>query len=376
MAFNVHSSASSSSSPAPMLSASSKTFLFDLLATPSPTGFEAAGQRKWMAQVGQFADRVESDAYGSAWATLDGSREAGPRILFEAHADEIGFMVKHIAPDGFISVDRVGRADAGTARGRRVDILGDNGSVRGVIAATAIHIRGEDNEEVPKAHELVIDIGAASDKEVGQAGIRVGHPMVYADTAEQFGKDLLCGRALDNRVGSFILAEVMQRLHQRKVRLPATVHAVNAVQEEIGGNGARMVAHRLMPDVAVVLDVTHATDTPGIDHRQHSLIKLGGGPTLTHGTVNHIEVVKRLSEVAEKVKVPLQHEASWRITGTDADVIFRQQHGIPTALVSLPLRYMHSVVEVVHLADVEHTIQLLVAFAESVKAEETFRVNL
>ncbi len=359
-----------------MLPASSKSFLFDLLATPSPSGFEAAGQRKWMAQAGKFADRVESDAYGSAWATIEGAKD-GPRILFAAHADEIGFMVKHIAADGFISVDRIGRADAGNARGRRVEILGDKGSVRGVIASTAMHIREAEGETaVPKAHELVIDIGAASDKEVAQAGIRVGHPLVYVDTAEEFGQGLLCGRALDNRVGSFILTEVLQRLGKLKARLPATVQAVNAVQEEIGGNGARMVAHRLMPDVAVVIDVTHATDTPGIDHRQHSLIKLGQGPTLTHGTVNHIEVVKRLSEVGEKEKIPLQHEASWRITGTDADVIFRQQHGIPTALVSLPLRYMHSAAEVVHLADVEHTIQLLVAFAASVQAKETFRVNL
>lgn len=360
-----------------MLTASAKSFLFNLLSTPSPTGWEAAGQRQWMTHMRGIADRVESDAYGSAWATLDGAAQGGPRILLAAHADEIGFMVKHIAADGFISVDRIGRADAATARGRRVDILGDQGTVRGVIACNAIHIRENDGEAaVPKAHELVIDIGAASAADVAQAGIRVGHPLVYADTAEEFGAGLLCGRALDNRIGGFILAEVMRRLHESTARAPATVLALNAVQEEIGGHGAAMAAHRLMPEAAIVLDVTHATDTPGIDPRVHSLIRLGGGPTVTHGTVNHPEVVRHLLQVAAHENIPVQHEASHRGTGTDADVIFRQQHGIPTALVSLPLRYMHSVVETAHLDDVENTIRLLLAFAQSVKAGESFRLPL
>jgi len=357
------------------MSPSSKAFLLDLLSTPSPTGFEARGQRKWAAYARQFADRVESDAYGSAWATLEGGTN-GRRLMFEAHADEIGYMVKFISKDGFIFVDRVGGSDVATARGRRVDIFGDSGTVRGVIGNIAIHIRDRDNEKVPKVHELAIDIGASSAKEVAKAGIRVGHPAVYADGVEELGADKLCGRALDNRIGGFIIAEVIARLSKRKTRLPSTVYAVNAVQEEIGGHGARMIAHRLMPDVAVVLDVTHATDTPNVDEKKHGAIKLGSGPSLTHGSANHVEVVKRLIEVAEKAKIPLQHEASSRSTGTDTDVIFHQQSGIPSALVSLPLRYMHSVVEMAHLQDVEHTIQLLTAFAESVKSKDVFRVKL
>ena len=357
------------------MSPSSKSFLFDLLSTPSPTGFEARGQRKWAAYARQFADRVESDAYGSAWATLEGGTN-GRRLMFEAHADEIGYMVKFISKDGFIFVDRVGGSDVATARGRRVDIFGDSGTVRGVIGNIAIHIRDRDNEKVPKVHELAIDIGASSAKEVAKLGVRVGHPAVYADGVEEIGTDKLCGRALDNRIGGFIIAEVIARLSKRKARLPSTVYAVNAVQEEIGGHGARMIAHRLMPDVAVVLDVTHATDTPNVDEKKHGTIKLGSGPSLTHGGANHVEVVKRLIEVAEKAKIPLQHEAASRSTGTDTDVIFHQQSGIPSALVSLPLRYMHSVVEMAHLQDVEHTIQLLTAFAESVKAKEVFRVKL
>ncbi len=358
-----------------MLSAASKTFLLDLLSTPSPTGFESRGQRKWAAYARQSADRVESDAYGNAWATLDGGTN-GRRLMFEAHADEIGYMVKFISKDGFIFVDRVGGSDVATARGRRVDIFGDQGTVRGVIGNIAIHIRDREDEKVPKVHELAIDIGASSAKEVAKVGIRVGHPAVYADGVEEIGTDKLCGRALDNRIGGFIIAEVIARLAKRKSRLPSTLYAVNAVQEEIGGNGARMIAHRLMPDVAVVLDVTHATDTPNVDEKKHGAVKLGGGPSLTHGGANHVEVVKRLIEVADKAKIPLQHEASSRSTGTDTDVIFHQQHGIPSALVSLPLRYMHSVVEMADLTDVERVIHLLVAFAESVKAKDEFRVKL
>ena len=357
------------------MSPSSKAFLLDLLATPSPSGFESKGQRQWAAYMRPLADRVESDAYGNAWATLDGGAH-GRRIMFEAHADEIGYMVRYISAEGFIYVDRIGGSDVAIARGRRVDIFGDKGTVRGVIGNIAMHIRNREDEKVPKTHHLAIDIGVSSAKEVAKAGIRVGHPAVYADSVEELGTHMLCGRALDNRIGGFIIAEVIARLSKRKARLPSTVYAVNAVQEEIGGNGAAMITHRLMPDVAIVLDVTHATDTPEIDEKKHGDVKLGGGPTLTHGAANHIEVVQRLIAVADKHEITVQHEASSRTTGTDADVVFTQQSGIPSALVSLPLRYMHSVVEMIHLDDVENTIQLLVAFAESVKAKDEFRVKV
>lgn len=359
------------------MTSTSKTFLLDLLSTPSPAGFEVAGQRKWAAYVKKFADKVESDAYGTAWATIEGKGKKPKRIMFEAHADEIGYMVKYISKEGFISVDRVGGSDVATARGRRVDILGDKGTVRGIIGNIAIHIREDrDNEKAPKVHELWIDIGASSAGEVSDAGIRVGHPAVYADTVEELGAHRLVGRALDNRLGGFIIAEVIARLSKRKTRLSSTVIAVNAVQEEIGGNGAKMAAYRLMPDVAIVLDVTHGTDTPTVDVKRHGEVKLGGGPSLTHGSANHVEVVKRLIEVAGENKMLIQHESSSRYTGTDTDVIFTQQYGIPSALVSLPLRYMHSVVEMADLRDVEQVIQLLVAFAESVTEKDDFSVKL
>lgn len=358
------------------MTSTSRSFLLDLLSTPSPTGFEVQGQRKWAAYVKRFADRVESDAYGTAWATLEGEGKNPKRIMFEAHADEIGYMVKYISKDGFLHVDRVGGSDVATARGRRVDIFGDKGKVRGVIGNIAIHIRDREDEKVPKVHELWIDIGATTSEEVINAGIRVGHPAVYSDTVEELGEHRLVGRALDNRIGGFMIAEVIARLSRRRKKLPASVIAVNAVQEEIGGHGAKMAAHRLMPDVAIVLDVTHATDTPGVELKKHGEVKLGSGPSLTHGSANHVEVVKRLMEVAEAKKIPLQHESSSRYTGTDTDVIFNTQHGIPSALVSLPLRYMHSVIEMGDLRDVEHVIELLVGFAESVAAKDEFVVRL
>ncbi len=358
------------------LSKPAQAFLLDLLNTPSPTGFEIAGQRKWAQWTGQFADKVENDAYGTAWATLLGSDPEGRRIMFEAHADEIGYMVKHISDEGFLYVDRVGGSDVATARGRRVDILGDKGVVRGIIGNVAIHIRDRENEKAPQVHELVVDLGFSSAKEVIKAGVRVGHPMVYANSVELFGHNKIMGRALDNRIGGFIIAEVIDRLSKRKKRVPSTVIAVNAVQEEIGGNGAAMIAHRLMPDIAIVLDVTHATDSPGISKEKHGKVKLGGGPTLTHGSANHPLVVKRLMEVADKLKIDIQHESSSRYTGTDTDVIFIQREGIPSALVSLPLRYMHSVVELADMDDVQRVIELLVGFAESVRTADSFAVKL
>lgn len=370
-----------------MFNKATTTFLYDLLSTPSPTGFEGPGQRKWIEHVSAFADRVENDAYGTAWATLDGKKGklAGPTLMLEAHADEIGYMIKHITKTGFLHLDRVGGSDSATARGRRLTILGDKGPVRGVIGNTAIHIRDRSKgEKAPEVHELYVDVGASDREGVEALGLRVGHPAVYVDAAEPFGENRIVGRALDNRIGGFIIAQVLAKLKtparsrgsaKKKAASPkpsSTIIAMNAVQEEIGGLGAKMATYRLQPDVAVCLDVTHATDTPGIEHAKHGEVTLGGGPTVTHGTCNHPKVVERLIEVAEKEGIPLQHESSSRFSGTDTDQIYHQRSGVPSALVSLPLRYMHSVVEVADLKDVQHTIDLLAAFSRSVAPKDSF----
>lgn len=350
-----------------------KSFLLDLLSTPSPTGFEMPGQRKWASYVAPFADSVSNDAYGSTWATLAGGRKSDVKLMLEAHADEIGFMIKNITSEGFIHIDRIGGSDYATARGRRVVFQGDKGAVKGIIGNTAIHIRDKSGgEKAPEVHELYVDVGAASAKEVAKLGLRVGHPGVYADLPEEFGNGRIVGRALDNRIGGFIIAEVMKRLFKQRSKLSCTVLAVNAVQEEIGGYGAKMVSHRLFPNVALCLDVTHATDTPGIDKAKHGAVTLGGGPSVTHGTCCHPNVIQRLLKVAASESLPIQHESSSRFSGTDTDDIFCVKEGIPTALISLPLRYMHSVVEVVDLKDVEKVIQLMTAFALSIKPTDSF----
>jgi putative aminopeptidase FrvX len=357
---------------------SAKTFLFDLLNTPSPTGFELPGQRKWAAYAKQFADRVENDAYGTAWATIDGRSKKPRRVMIEAHADEIGFIVKYIAKEGWLRIDRIGGSDTATARGRRLHLLGDKGVVHGVIGNTAIHLRrdGSADEKAPKIHELYVDVGVSSAEEVGKLGLRVGHPAVYADAAEEFGKRRIVGRALDNRLGGFILTQVLANVHRAKKRPASTIIAVNAVQEEIGGHGARMAAHRLQPDVCVVLDVTHATETPGIDSAIHGEVKLGGGPSVTHGTCNHPHVVRRILDCAERLKIPIQHESSSRYSGTDTDVIFEVREGIPSGLISVPLRYMHSVVEMADLGDMEQVVALLTEFVQSITETDSFAVKL
>lgn len=353
-----------------------KTFLCELMNTPSPSGFEVEGQRKWAAYVRPHADEVASDTYGNAWATLHGSGgEEAPRIMLEAHADEIGFMVNYISDEGFLSITRIGGSDRAIARGRRVRILGSKGEVRGVIGNTAIHLRDTKDEKMPEWHELFVDVGARSREEVAALGIRVGHPGVLDASVEELLPGRLVGRALDNRIGGFIIARVLAELAQGE-RPAGTVIVANAVQEEIGGHGARMIAYRLRPTVAVVLDVTHATDSPGVSKEKHGHVRLGGGPTVTHGTANHPRVVERLIEVAANEDIPIQHEASSRFTGTDADDIFASRSGVASALVSLPMRYMHSTVEMVDLEDVDRCIRLLAAFARSVRADEVFRTEL
>ena len=357
---------------------SEKKFLFELLSAPSPTGFETAGQKVWGKYINKFADTVQNDAYGTVWASLKGQSSKAPTVMLEAHADEIGYIIKHICKNGFLRIDRVGGSDAATGRGRRLKILGDKGEVKGIIGNTAIHLRKDSlgNESAPKIHELYVDVGASSEKEVAKLGLRVGHPAVYSDEPEEFSKGKIVSRALDNRIGGYIIARVMAELSKEKNKCAATLHCVNSVQEEIGGHGATMITRRLMPDVAVCLDVTHATDTPGIDHSIHGQVKMGGGPSVTHGTCNHPNVIKRILEVAKKNKIPIQHESSSRYSGTDTDNISYTGKGIPSALISLPLRYMHSVVEVVEIKDVEKVITVLVKFVKSLKTGDDFGIKL
>jgi putative aminopeptidase FrvX len=353
------------------MNSEAKEFLFRLLNTPSPSGFESEGQKVWMKYVGRFADSVENDAYGTAWATYNG-RDPRARVMIEAHADEVGFMIQNITDEGMLFLNRIGASDRALARGKRLKILGDLGPVVGVIGNTAIHLRDKEHDKLPEVHELFVDIGAKSKAEAENRGIRVGHPAIYTDTPEELVAGRIVGRAIDNRIGGFILSQVLANLSNQQDRPAATVFIVNSVHEEIGGFGARMIAYRLEPTVAIVLDVTHATDSPGIDRNKHGSVKLGAGPTVSHGAANHPLVVEKIMALAKEMEIPLQHEAISQTTGTDADDIYPIKGGIPSALVSIPMRYMHSPVEMIDLVDVERCISLLTSFVGAVSVASQF----
>jgi endoglucanase len=347
-------------------------FLMDLLDTPSPSGQEIEAQRFWAKGIRPYADSVTNDAYGNAWAVIESKKAKAPTLMIEAHADEIGFMIRYITRDGFLRVERVGGTDAAIARGRRVRFLGAQGEVIGVIGNTAIHLRSGD-EKAPKTWDLFVDVGASTPEEVEELGLRVGHVGVYCDGPILLNDNRLVCRALDNRLSGFVLVELARRLAEDKKNLAWNVVLVNAVQEEVGGNGATMVAHRLRPDAAICIDVTHATDSPGLDKGRYGDIRLGKGPALAYGTANQPNVRARLELVGEKANIPLQFEATGYCTGTDTDSIFISRNGIPSALVSLPLRYMHSPVETADLRDVEATIDLLQDFILSLKKNDDFK---
>lgn len=349
-------------------------FLEELLITPSPTGFERAGQKVWKGYVKQFADEVQTDAYGSAAAKLNTSFDV-VTVMLEAHCDEIGMIVQHITDDGFVYVNKLGGSDSTIARAKRVFIHNKAGVVSGVIGNTAIHLQDNKNGggKQPAWKDIYVDIGASSREEALKM-IQIGDPVTYTDDFEFLSEQILTGRALDNRIGGYIIAQAFRKLHERRGELKVNVIALNSVQEEIGGFGARMMSYRLEPDMALVTDVTHATDTPGINHKQHGLVKLGQGPTVQHGGANHPKMVSFIEQVSTGKGIPIQHEATSIRTGTDTDSIFYQKAGIASALISLPLRYMHSPVETASMQDIDALINLMVETVLALKPDQTFTV--
>jgi endoglucanase len=349
-------------------------FLRTLVNTPSPTGHEVRGQRVWLDYVKPLADKTYSDAYGNCVAVLN---EGGsPRLMLAAHADEIAMAVNYISDEGFIYVRRMGGIDAAITKAQRVVIHTADGPVKGVVGNVAPHLsKQEGDPKPPKIHDLFIDVGASTRKEAEKL-VRIGDPITLVDEFDLLRNNLAVARAFDNRIGTFAVAESLRLLKESKTKLTAEVCAVSNVQEEVGLFGARQIAYSLKPDVALVVDVTHATDYPTVSKAQHGDVKVGKGPALTHGGCNHPEVVARLEAVARVKKIPLQHEAMSATSGTDTDVIFWTRGGIASALISLPNRYMHSPVEVVSLKDLEQIPQLLAAFAQSLKKAEQFKVKI
>ncbi len=349
-------------------------FLETLVNTPSPTGHETRGQRVWLDYVSKFADTTFSDAYGNCVAVLN--KGGSPRLMIAAHADEIAMSVNYIDPDGYIYVKKNGGVDPAITKAQRITIHTRNGPVNGVVGNVAPHLSRQDGDpKLPKIHDLFIDIGVSSAKDAERL-VRIGDPITLNDRFELLRNDLATGRAFDNRIGTFPVAETMRLLSASKSKLKAEICAVSNIQEEVGLLGARQIAYSLKPDAALVVDVTHATDYPTVSKAQHGDVKLGKGPALTHGGCNHPEMVARLEDLAKSHKIPLQHEATSATSGTDTDVIFWTRGGIPSALISLPNRYMHSPVEVVNLKDLEQIPELMAAFALSLKRGEEFKVKI
>jgi endoglucanase len=342
-----------------MFSSEELQFLETLIHTPSPVGYESKGQEVWMKELEKYSDRLEKDAYGSAAAFMDVHPEA-PTVMLEAHCDEIGMVVQYISDDGFVYVNKLGGSDSTISRARRVYIHNRRGTVFGVTGHIAIHLQDNKNGggKEPSWKEIYIDIGVSSKEEALEL-IQVGDPVTYTDQIEWINDHMIAGRALDNRVGGFILREVFRELKPLKEQLKVNVVALNSVQEEVGGYGARMMAYRIHPSLALVTDVTHATDIPSVDAKEHGYVALGSGPSLQHGGANHPEIVQELEDLAQKFEINVQHEATSVRTGTDTDSIFYQKSGIPSALISIPLRYMHSPVEVLNLEDVKSCVELM-----------------
>jgi putative aminopeptidase FrvX len=345
-------------------------FLKKLLDTPGPSSFEAAPARVWRAEAESFADSVHADVAGNSFAALEA--QTGPRLMLAGHIDEIGVMVTHIDDEGYLSFDGIGGWDHQVFVGQRVILLGRGGPVSGVVGKKAIHLmEREEREKVSKIEDLWIDVGAANRAEA-ETRIRIGDPGVLAAGVLEFPNGRLVSRSIDNRIGAFVVLEALRLLSGQRPQ--AAVTAVATTREEIAatGGGARSSANRLEPDVALVVDVTHATDYPGIEKRKHGDYRLGGGPAISRGASVSELVFELLVETAESESIPYTIEAASRDTHTDAEAIFNAHRGVATGLVSVPNRYMHSPNEMVALDDLDRTSRLLAAFARKLRPDTSF----
>ncbi len=347
------------------------TFLEDYLNTASPTGFEYKGQKKWVDYISPYVDKVETDHYGTAYGIIN--PEADYKVVIEAHADEISWFVNYITDDGFLYVIRNGGSDHMIAPSKKVNIHSDKGVIEGVFGWPAIHVRMSSKETAPKVEELWIDVGAKDKKEVEKMGIHVGTVITYPDEFFMLNKKYFVCRALDNRIGGFMIAEVARMLKENKDKLDFGLYVTNSVQEEIGLRGAEMITDRIKPNVAIVTDVTHDTSTPKLDKKKQGDIKCGEGPVLAYAPAVQNNLRDMIIKVADKNKIPFQRAANSRSTGTDTDAFAYSNGGVPSALISLPLRYMHTTVEMVDQEDVENVVKLIYQTVLKLKKHQDFK---
>jgi putative aminopeptidase FrvX len=348
----------------------SQKFLEKYLNNPSPTGFETEGQKLWLEYINPFIDGYFTDNYGTAVGVIN--PEAEYKVVIEAHADEISYFVHYITNEGFIYLRRNGGSDHMIAPSKRVNIHTEKGIVKAIFGWPAIHMRQE-KEETPSLKNIFLDCGCSTKEEVEALGIHVGCVVTYEDEFMILNKNRYVGRALDNRIGGFMIAEVARLLKENKVKLPFGLYIVNAVQEEVGLRGAEMIAERIDPDVAIITDVCHCTQTPMVNKIEQGDLHSGKGPVLTVGPAVHNNLLKHIQNTADKNKIPFQRAAASRATGTDTDAFAYSNEGVPSALISLPLRYMHTTVETCRKEDVENAILLIYESLKALKNGQDFK---
>ncbi len=343
-----------------ILTDKSLSFLRNYINNASPVGFETWGQKLWLEYLKPYIHSHYVDPYGTAVGIINPDEPF--KVVIEAHADEISWFVNYVTPEGLIYLKRNGGVDHQTAPASRVLIHGKKGPVKAVFGWPAIHTRvgnSDQKESQPRTDNLWLDAGARNRKEVEELGIHIGAVVTYQDGFDELANGNYVGRAFDNRIGGFMIAEVARLLHENKKKLPFSLYVVNAVQEEIGLRGAEMIARRIKPDIAIVTDVTHDTTTPMINKNIEGDVSTGKGPSLAYAPAVHNKLLGLVEEVADKEKIPVQWRALSRSTGTDTDSFAYSNDGCPSVLISIPLRYMHTTVEMLHRDDVENTIRLM-----------------
>ena len=356
-----------------IITKASEAFLFTYLNNPSPTGYEASGQKLWLDYLKPYIDEWKVDPYGTVYGIINPGKDF--KVVIEGHADEISWYVNYISEHGFISVIRNGGSDHQIAPSKRVNIHTEkNGIVKGVFGWPAIHTRknGDGNKKAPELENIFIDVGACSKEEVLSLGINIGNVITFDDEVMMLNDKFYVGRALDNRIGGFCIAEVARLLKENNTELPYTLYVVNSVQEEVGLRGAQMIAETIRPDVAIVTDVSHDTNTPLLETKNLGDIKAGKGPDITFAPAVHHTLRELIMEAAAANQIPIQRSACSRVTGTDTDAFAYSIGGVPSALVSLPLRYMHTTVEMAHKSDVENVIRLIYHSLQKINYKHNF----
>lgn len=336
-------------------------FLKALAEAPSPSGYEQPAQKVFREYIRGCADEVKTDVLGNTFGYIRGKKNR-PTVMLAGHCDEIGFMVTYIDDNGYVYFAPIGGVDPQLLPGKRLWIHTAKGSVVGVVGRKPIHlIDPKEREKVVQMHNLFVDFGA-KDKKEAEKLVKIGDPITFAVGLERLQGDRVVSRGFDDKMGSFVVGEVLRRIHGRKERPLCAVHGVSTVQEEIGLRGATTSAYQIQPDVGIAVEVGHASDYPEVDKKRVGEYKLGAGPIIARGANINPLVYELLVKAAKRGRIPVQILGAPRATGTDANVIQLSRKGVATGLVSVPLRYMHTPAEVLSLKDLDATCDLLVEF--------------